>query len=276
MLTADTDGIDVTGSICVHAEASFSDAGPTLVNGATKILAIASGSSAGDIHADAHLIGDSAHNTATSEIFRGPIDVEAHANVGSGGASSAGAVASVNLVAAGSISIRTHGAQGSAIKVLASADPEGQASVGVADASLIVNAGGSLSVRGNVTAQAVALGTGSFSPSKHDVAVALQHLEGSSVTIIGNLRSLALADGSWSRADATVEIFADGTPGNLKLFELQDPIAQASAGQFVTAFRQAHFSTSAVAAGPLNSSAIADIDIVHNGTLTTSRRPPHF
>ncbi len=96
------------------------------------------------------------------------------------------------------------------------------------------------------------------------------------MTIVGNLRSLALADGSWSRADATVEIHADGNPGNLNLFELQDPIAKASAGLPVTAFRQAHFSTSAVAVGPLGSSAIADIDIGYNGTLTTSRRPPHF
>ncbi|HEX3064487.1 MAG TPA: hypothetical protein VHQ39_03350, partial [Dongiaceae bacterium] len=110
-------GIDVGGSVCAHAEASFSDAGPLLINGATKILATASGNGVGKVHAVADLLADTAHNTAASETF-GSIDVEAHGNVGLGGAASAAAEASVNLAALGDITMNALGSLASPVKVL--------------------------------------------------------------------------------------------------------------------------------------------------------------
>ena len=93
--------------------------------------------------------------------------------------------------------------------------------------------------------------------------LALQHIEGSNVAIFGNLRSLARATGSGSSdvAKAGVGVFADGNPGNIVLIETQAPIAQATAGDPVTAFRQANFSTEQTVPGPDNSYAFADIDI---------------
>ncbi len=261
-------GIAVGGSVCAHAEASFSNAGVLQINGATKILATASGNGVGNVYAAADLLADTAHIAAISETW-GSIDVEAQANVGAGGAGSAGADASVNLAALGAITINAPGSLASAVMVLALADPLDHASLGLADASLNVNAAGGLVIGGNVTAQALALGDGVFGSTRHDIAEAVQRLQGSSVTIAGNLRSLALADGFWAEAGATIEIHANGNPGNIQLLESQDPLARASAGA-VTVFRQSHASTSAQALGALNSSALVDIDIGFNGSLTVT------
>jgi hypothetical protein len=138
-----------------------------------------------------------------------------------------------------------------------------------------VNAGGDLAVNGNVTVQANALGRGAFGPQGHDDAHALLNLTGSSVTIIGNLRSLALADGSFATANATIEIHADGNPGDIHLFQQKDPLARATAG-LVAISRQAHVSASGAITGTHGSAASVDIDITHTGPLTVSRRPRHF
>jgi hypothetical protein len=113
------------------------------------------------------------------------------------------------------------------------------------------------------------LGDGVFGSTRHDIAEAVQRLQGSSVTIAGNLRSLALADGSWAQAGATIEIHADGNPGNIQLLETQDPLARASAGA-VSVFRQSHASTSGQVLGLLDSSALVDIDIGFNGALSVT------
>ncbi len=273
---ARANGNHVTGGVLGHASASFSDAGLTSVDGNVKILALASGNAVGNVHADAYLFADDTQNLATQLIFGGTIDVEGHANVGRNGANSAGAIAVVDLAATDSISILVDGGLGSAIKALASADPRSLAKIASADASVDVSADGNLFVNGNVTAQALGKGIGPFTASHHDLAEALMHLEGSNVTIGGNLRSLALANGAWSRADATVEIIADGAPGNINLFQNNDPIARATAGNSLTVFRQAHASTSGIISGPHGSVAADDIDIVFNGKLTRARRPPRF
>ncbi len=264
---AKTNGINVGGSICAHAEASFSDAGALQVNGVTNVVATASGNAVGDVHAVADLFADRAHNTPLSEIFDGSVDVEAHADVGLGGADSAAAEAMVNLAPLGNASIFGANSHVPALAVLASADPLGHAGIGVADASLDVNAGGNLFILGNVTVHAVGLGDGVFGSAHHDVADALMRLEAANVTVDGNLRSLALANGSWSRADASVAIHADGVSGDIQLLGLQNPLAKASAGS-VNVLRQAHVTTSGQAFGLLNSTALAGISIELNGTLT--------
>jgi len=210
---------------------------------------------------------------ALDDYFKGAIALDAEADVGAGGAALADAVAEADLAAANYIRIFGSGSPAAAITATAIADPQNHAHLASADASANVNAGGSLYIGGNVTDQADALGSGAFNASQRDRAIARQHLEGGSVTIAGNLRSLALADGSWSKASATVEIAADGIPGNIHLTEQQDPMARASAGLGLAAFRQAHVSTSVLAAGTHNSAALADIDITHNGKLAVTLKP---
>jgi len=260
-------GLHVGGSMCAHAEASFSDAGALQVNGLTKVAATASGSVVNDIHAVADLLADRAHKTPLSETFNGSVDVAAHADVGLGGAGSAAAEATVNLSPLGNASILGANSHVPALTILASADPLGHAGVGLADASLNVNAGGNLFVLGIMTVQAAGLGDGVFGSTHHDVANALQRLEAANVTVDGNLRSLALANGAWSRADASIAMHADGASGDIQLLGSQNPFARASAGS-VNVLRQAHVTTSGQASGLLNSSAIAGISIQFNGTLT--------
>jgi hypothetical protein len=272
-LEAKANGVHVAHDVLAHADASWSAAGLVAVNGPTKILALATGSYAGSVHAIGDVQADNLNRMAMDLYFKGAIDVEADANVGNGDAGFANAVVQVDLTAANYIRIYGSGSPASAIKALALTDPQDHAHVATTDASIDVNAGGSLYLNGNVTAQAAASGLGSFGSAKRDRAVARQHLQGASVTIAGNLRSLALAPGSWSRASATVEIDADGNPGNIHMTESQDPLARASAGHGLVASRQSHFSTSAAARGTQNSSALADIDIVHNGKVTVSLRP---
>lgn len=270
-IEAKADGIHVGGSVCACATGSFSDAGPLSITGATKILATASGNGANGVHALSRLFADTAHNTALSETF-GPIDVEAHADVGAGGAASANAVATVNLTPLGAASILGANTNAAAITVLASADPLDHAGMAFGGASLNVDAAGKLFIRGNVTVQALALGNGVFDTDHRDIADAVQRLQGSSVAINGNLRSLALADGSWGRAEATIELHADGNPGNIHLIELQDPLAQASAGA-VSVIRQSHASTSGSALGTLHSTAAVDIDIGFHGSINVAAPP---
>jgi len=272
-LEARANGIHVAHSVQAHAEADYSDAGLTAVYGPTKILALANGSFAGEVRANADLIAGNSAAIALDDYFKGAIVLEAAANVGAGGAGLADAVAEADLAAANYIRIFGSGSPAVAITATAIADPQNHAHVASADASANANAGGSLYINGNVTDQADAMGSGSFNASHHDHAIARQHLEGGSVTIAGNLRSLAFADGSWSKASATVEIAADGIPGNIHLTQQQDPIARASAGLGLAAFRQAHFSSSGLAAGTHNSSALADIDITHNGNLAVTLKP---
>ena len=92
-LEARANGVHVTHSVSAHADASLADAGLTAVYGATKILALANGSFAGEVRANADLIAGNSAAMALDDYFKGAIELEAEANVGAGGAGLADAVA---------------------------------------------------------------------------------------------------------------------------------------------------------------------------------------
>ena len=128
-----------------------------------------------------------------------------------------------------------------------------------------VKAGHNVSVDGNVTAIAVALGDHS-----HQIANALIDIEagtsgsGNLTMIISNIEALALADPRNDQALAGVTLHA---ADNILVFG-QDPIADAFAGDGTGAFLQTHFTTNLTHTGSSGSVANAFIHITAGGTIT--------
>ena len=189
------------------------------------------------------------------------------------GAENARAEAVVNLQAASSITIFPPGTHGPAVTASAFADTEDKANHAWAGAFTQIHAAtdsgtGNLFIKGNMTAHAVAIATGDG-----NTALAFQNLTAQNITLVGNIRSMAFADGSNDTARAGVAMDADIIPDldsgsephtdanhGLILIIGDTPIASAIAGD-AHAFRQAAFSTEQNAYGNSGSHAFADIDI---------------
>ncbi|SPE36440.1 hypothetical protein SBBP1_930002 [Burkholderiales bacterium] len=128
---------------------------------------------------------------------------------------------------------------------------------GTANALIQVNGGHDVVIDGNVDAIAVVLSNHSGNIARALIDIEAGTSGSGSLTMVSNIEALALADPRNDHATAGVTLNAED---NILVFG-QDPIADAHAGDGVTAFLQTHFTTNLTQPGSSGSTANAFIHI---------------
>ena len=127
-----------------------------------------------------------------------------------------------------------------------------------------MNGGHDVVIDGNVDAIAVMLSNHSSNLARALIDIEVGTSGSGSLTMVSNIEALALADPRNDVATAGVTLNAED---NILVFG-QDPIADAHAGDGVTAFLQTHFTTNLTQPGSSGSVANAFIHITAGGTIT--------
>jgi hypothetical protein len=270
-VAANARGTDVA-FVDAEAEAELY-AGSIAVSGNIRVAGLAKGNGVESIDGSARIEAGGGNL-----FFGGTLNALGRADVSNTfdgyGAYNAHAEAVVDLEAGSSMTIFAPGTHGPGITASAIADSQNEANHAWAGAFIHAHAAtdgtGNLFIKGNMTAHAVAIATGDG-----NTALAFQNLTAQNITLIGNIRSLAFADGSNDTAragvamdadiipdpanDSGAEPHTDSTHGQILIIG-DAPIASAIAGT-AHARRQAAYSTEQNAYGNSGSHAFADIDI---------------